>query len=61
MKLSKQAEQTKEILSKQADKIAKRAEEHERFITKVAYHHSLFVGFSSFLTFLIYSGFGLFY
>ncbi|KAH0460291.1 hypothetical protein IEQ34_010954 [Dendrobium chrysotoxum] len=37
VKLSKQAEQTKEILSKQADKIAKRAEEHERFITKVTH------------------------
>jgi hypothetical protein len=34
--LSKQANQTKEILSKQAVKIAKQAEEHERFINKVS-------------------------
>ena len=33
--LTKQAEQTKEILSKQAVKIAKQAEEHENFINKV--------------------------
>ncbi|KAF5458798.1 hypothetical protein F2P56_022802 [Juglans regia] len=35
--LSKQAVQTKEILSKQAIKIAKQAEEHERFINKVTH------------------------
>ncbi|PIN26507.1 hypothetical protein CDL12_00738 [Handroanthus impetiginosus] len=35
--LSKQAVQTKKILSKQAVKIAKQAEEHERFINKVTY------------------------
>lgn len=34
-KLSKQALQTKEILSKQAVKIVKQAEEHEPFINKV--------------------------
>lgn len=33
--LSKQAVQTKKILSKQVVKIAKQAEEHERFINKV--------------------------
>ncbi|KAH6779124.1 membrane protein [Perilla frutescens var. hirtella] len=32
--LSKQAVQTRKILSKQAVKIAKQAEEHERFINK---------------------------
>ncbi|XP_075474974.1 glycerophosphocholine acyltransferase 1-like isoform X2 [Primulina tabacum] len=35
--LSKQADQTKQILSKQAEKIAKQAEEHERFINKVTH------------------------
>ncbi|KAL4284635.1 hypothetical protein GQ457_16G002630 [Hibiscus cannabinus] len=35
--LSKQAVQTKKMLSKQAVKIAKRAEEHERFINKVTH------------------------
>ncbi|GER36041.1 hypothetical protein STAS_12365 [Striga asiatica] len=35
--LSKQAVQTKKILSKQAVKIAKQAEEHERFINKVTH------------------------
>ncbi|XXG42456.1 hypothetical protein AAC387_Pa01g2734 [Persea americana] len=35
--LSKQAVQTKAIISKQAVKIAKRAEEHERFINKVTH------------------------
>ncbi|KAF8406853.1 hypothetical protein HHK36_005974 [Tetracentron sinense] len=35
--LSKQAVQTKVILSKQAGKIAKQAEEHERFIDKVTH------------------------
>lgn len=33
--MSKQAVKSKEMLSKQADKIAKQAEEHERFINKV--------------------------
>ncbi|KAK8970648.1 hypothetical protein KSP40_PGU009703 [Platanthera guangdongensis] len=47
VKLSMQAGQTKEILSKQADKIAKRAEEHERFITKVT-HFLGVVGFGGF-------------
>ncbi|KAK4257841.1 hypothetical protein QN277_007376 [Acacia crassicarpa] len=35
--LSKQAVQTKEMISKHADIIAKQAEEHERFINKVTY------------------------
>ncbi|KAK3213459.1 hypothetical protein Dsin_018165 [Dipteronia sinensis] len=35
--MSKKAVQTKEILSKQAVKIAKQAEEHERFINKVTH------------------------
>lgn len=35
--LSKQAVQTREILSKQAVKIAKQAEEHERFINKAGF------------------------
>lgn len=33
--MSKKAVQTREMLSKQAVKIAKQAEEHERFINKV--------------------------
>ena len=46
--MSEKAVQTKEMLSKQAVKIAKQAEEHERFINKVsirvtiAYHPSSF-------------------
>lgn len=38
---------TKQILSKQAKKIAKQAEEHERFITKVTYFLGV-VGFGTF-------------
>ncbi|XP_028793515.1 uncharacterized membrane protein C776.05 isoform X2 [Neltuma alba] len=45
--LSQQAVQTKEMISKQADKIAKRAEEHERFINKVT-HFLGVLGFGGF-------------
>lgn len=46
-RLSKQAVQTKQILSEQAVKIAKQAEEHERFITKVT-HLLGVLGFGAF-------------
>ncbi|KAF9592672.1 hypothetical protein IFM89_016749 [Coptis chinensis] len=45
--LLQRLEKTKEILSKQAVKIAKQAEEHERFITKVT-HLCGVLGFSTF-------------
>ncbi|KAK4853790.1 hypothetical protein QYF36_014674 [Acer negundo] len=45
--MSKRAVQTKEILSKQAVKIAKQAEEHERFINKVT-HLMGVLGFGGF-------------
>ncbi|CAI9100666.1 OLC1v1037812C1 [Oldenlandia corymbosa var. corymbosa] len=46
-KVAETKEMTKQILSKHADKIAKRAEEHERFINKVTYLLSV-LGFGTF-------------
>jgi predicted nucleic acid binding AN1-type Zn finger protein len=44
--------QTKEMITKQAGKIAKRADEHEAFITKVTYS----MGVASFGTFCFWLG-----
>ncbi|KAI3524768.1 hypothetical protein L2E82_02834 [Cichorium intybus] len=41
-KVAQTKEKTKEILSKQAEKIAQRAEEHERFINKVTHFMGVF-------------------
>ncbi|CAK9152477.1 unnamed protein product [Ilex paraguariensis] len=46
-KVAQTKEKTKQILSKQADKIAKQAEEHERFINKVT-HFMGVLGFGTF-------------
>ncbi|KAJ0745671.1 putative glycerophosphocholine acyltransferase 1 [Helianthus annuus] len=48
-------EKTKEILSKQAVKIAKQAEEHESFITKVHTYKSLCGFFNMYKTISIFA------